>query len=357
MTAARPSGAASTAQLVPLVSVVVPAFNAARFIETSVASILGQTYDKLEVVVVDDASTDDTADVLARIGDERLRVIRNERNLGQFGAINVGIAHARGEIVAIQHADDEYLPAIVERQVAVLDAHPDAGAAFALDVFVDEAGREYSRVVLPDEFNAGGLLTYGRVLNGILRHGNSFVRGGTSFVRREVYEAVGQFSTDDGLRGDIEMWLRVAAHRPIVINPEYLTRYRWGHDNESSRYGRLRADPELSFGVIDRRLAAGDAALAEADALAAYEGRRAEDLLIVTANRYVIGNRKAARQILARVSPRALLRTRQVQRGRLLVLWLLLHLLVRLPRVGAIASLFYRRWGAGPRAAVGGVAS
>src|SRR5581483_9711498 len=164
----------------PLVSVVVPAFDAARYLGRSLDSILAQSYPELEVVVVDDASTDGTADLLASYDDRRLRVLRNDRNLGQFGAINAGIAAARGAIVAVQHADDEYLPGIVERQVDVLAAHPRAGAAFAFDVFVDEAGSEFGRVRPPAPFAAGGELAYAEVLDGLLRFGNSFIRGGTS---------------------------------------------------------------------------------------------------------------------------------------------------------------------------------
>ncbi len=124
-------------------------------------------------------------------------------------------------------------------------------------------------------------------------------------------------------------------------------RYRWGHENVSGSYERLRTEPELTFALIDDLLRAGDLALAERDALAALEGRRAEDLLIVAANLYTLERRPEGRSVLARVKPRRLLASRQVQCVRLVVLWAALHILLRLPRVRLLAGLFYRRWGRG----------
>jgi len=182
------------------------------------------------------------------------------------------------------------------------------------------------------------------VIDGILRYGNSFIRGGTSLVRRELYATVGPFRSEYALRGDLDMWLRLAAAAPIGIIDEYVTRYRWGHDHLSTRYGRLRTEPERFFDVVDDRLAAGDRALVERDALQAYEAHRAEDLVMVAVNLYILDRRVEARQMLARAKARAIVGSSRIQRTRILALWGLLHVLVLFRRNRRVADAFRRRW-------------
>jgi GT2 family glycosyltransferase len=337
----------------PLVSIVVPAYNGAQYLRESLDSILGQTYRCTEVIVMDDASTDAAPEILRAYvdADERVRVHRQRENRGIFGNINTGIALASGDLIAIHHADDVYEPEILSRQVEYLRRHPDVGAVFCIDVFIDNSGREFGRLTLPREIRESEVLRYPDVLNSVLRHQNVFIRGGTSLIRKEVYEDVGLFDDRYLLRADLDMWLRMARRYPIAVIDEHLVKYRYGHDNSSLRYERLRTEPELWFDVVDRILAEGDVALARPDALAAFEGHRAEDLLMVVVNRYIVGRRRDARAGLARVSPRRILGTKRIQRWRLLSLWAALHVLVRLPASRRGADLFYRRWHAkGPAA-------
>jgi glycosyltransferase involved in cell wall biosynthesis len=334
----------------PLVSIVVPVFNGERYLRESLDSILGQTYRNTEVVVMDDASTDGAPGILAEYGerDRRVTVHRQAVNQGIFANINAGLALAKGDLIAIHHSDDLYHPELLVRQVDYLSRNRPVGAVFSLDTFIDETGREFGRVRLPADIRAGTALDFGTVLNGVLRHENVFIRGGSSLVRRTVYNEVGTFDPTYGIRADLELWLRIARRRSLAILDEYLVKYRYGHENSSARYLRLRTEPELWFSVVDRILEDGGRALAEPDALAAYEGHRAEDLLKVTVNRYVADSPRSARKSLELVRPRRLLGTRRVQRGRLLTLWAALQVLVRLPRLDSVARIFRRRWyGAG----------
>jgi glycosyltransferase involved in cell wall biosynthesis len=330
----------------PLISVLVPAYNGEAYLRESIASILGQTYTNLEVIVLDDASTDGTAAIVEEFDDERLRYHRNERNLGQFGNLNVGLSLAQGDLIAIQHDDDVFLSEILEKECRVLMQQEDVGAVFSLDLFIGPDGEEIGRVKPPPEL-VGKTLDFTAVLTGVLRYMNVFIRGGTSLVRRNVYEDVGPFSSQYGLRGDIHMWLRIARHSPIAILDEYLTCYRWGHDHLSGSYGYLRTEPELHFSVMDERLANGERKLVDASVLRDYEAHRAEDLLMVTTARYVLDRREAARESLNRASPLAILSSRQVQRWRLLTLFAALTVLTRLPRSGAVADFFRARWHSG----------
>src|SRR2546425_109895 len=111
----------------PLVSIVVPVWNGEAHLRESLDSILGQTYPRLELIAVDDASTDSTPEILASYGD-RIRIHRQPATRGIYGNANDGIALAQGELVAVFHADDVYLPELVEREVEWLERHPEARA-------------------------------------------------------------------------------------------------------------------------------------------------------------------------------------------------------------------------------------
>jgi glycosyltransferase involved in cell wall biosynthesis len=330
----------------PAVSVVVPVYNGERFLRESLDSILDQTYRDIEVLLMDDASTDGAPSIMREYAeaDERVQIHRAPKNRGIFANINAGIALARGELVAIHHSDDLYHPKILEQELAFLRDHPDVGVVFCADIFIDEDGREFGRLTLPAEIRANRVLDYEAVLNGFLRYMNSFIRGGSGLFRKAVLEEVGPF--DDGylLRADLEMWLRLARCAPVAVLDEHLVRYRWGHDNSSLRYEHLRTEPEISFTIIDRALAEGGRRVAVPDALAAYDGHRAEDLMVVAVNRYIVGNRRAVRDALRQVRASWILGTSRVERGRLLALYVLLHVLARIPRLAPVAAVFHSRW-------------
>jgi glycosyltransferase involved in cell wall biosynthesis len=124
----------------PRISVVVPAYNCARYVRASVLSVLSQTVSDLEVIVVDDGSTDATVEELGRIGDPRLVVIRHPTNLGVSQATNSGVARARGEYVAALAADDLWLPTKLARQVAHLESDSDLDGSYTWVRHIDAEG-------------------------------------------------------------------------------------------------------------------------------------------------------------------------------------------------------------------------
>jgi len=109
------------------VTVVMAVYNAARFLREAIASILTQTYRDFEVIVVDDASSDDSLSILHSFGDPRMRIIRHHTNVGAALSRNDALIAARGELIAIMDADDVCAPTRLERQVAFLDVHPEVG--------------------------------------------------------------------------------------------------------------------------------------------------------------------------------------------------------------------------------------
>lgn len=115
----------------PKVSVLCRTYNQQDWIEQAVLSALNQTYSDFELIIIDDASTDKTAEKIKKISDPRIRYIRNVCNLGHLENLNLGIRESSGEYICILDGDDEFLPTKLEKQVSFLDANPDYGAVFS----------------------------------------------------------------------------------------------------------------------------------------------------------------------------------------------------------------------------------
>jgi hypothetical protein len=165
-------------------------------------------------------------------------------------------------------------------------------------------------------------------------------------VRADVYRQIDGYRQDMFRNSsDLDCWLRIARRHPIGILEEHLIRYRHSAQQSSQRYHKMRTQPENYFLIMDHHLdEEGVRGAAEPAALAAYEAHRAEDTLLIAVNEYILGDRTAFRHALRRVRPSALLGSDAVQRGRLLILYLLLRILAPLPRIGALAELFRRHW-------------
>jgi len=185
-----------------LVSVVIPAFNVGWCVGRAVDSVLAQSLLERELVVVDDGSTDDTAEVLASYG-PAIRVIR-QPNGGMSAARNAGIRQARGGLVAFLDADDYWLPQKLERQVGLMLDRPELGFCSTAARIVNPEGAMLNLWRCPGE-NANMLQT--------LFAENAAIAGGCSavMVRRDLLDRVGLF--DESLRGfeDPDLWIRLAA--------------------------------------------------------------------------------------------------------------------------------------------------
>jgi hypothetical protein len=204
------------------VSICVPSYNAARFLPAAIDSVLAQDFADFELVVSDDASADDTAAVLSRYADPRLRVVRSEDRLGQAGNWNRCVELARAEYVVLLHADDELLPGYLERAVAVLDADEQVRLVHCSVEHIDEAGNLlFVQTLLDEDLVDGDCL----ILRRLLLEGCVINPAGV-MVRRAAYERAGPF-TDRIVWGvDWHMWIRVALQGAVAYLTEPLARYR-----------------------------------------------------------------------------------------------------------------------------------
>ncbi|XWX02882.1 glycosyltransferase family 2 protein [Aggregatilineales bacterium SYSU G02658] len=190
----------------PLVTVVTPCYNSARFIEETIQSVLAQTYPQVEYIIMDGGSTDGTVEIAQRYAD-RLTLI-SEPDRGQTHAINKGWARAQGQILAWLNADDLYYPDTVATAVAALEAHPEAGWVYGSGVMLDANGQPmpFRHPVQP--WNYEGLL-----------QDSCYIVQPTVFLHRSVYETVGNLDETLHYSMDYEYWLRIGRTYPAVYDP------------------------------------------------------------------------------------------------------------------------------------------
>jgi glycosyltransferase involved in cell wall biosynthesis len=212
----------------PLVSICIPTYNRAGMIGDAIQSALSQTYPSLEVVVVDNASTDHTAEVVGSFHDLRLRFVRNDRNLGLFGNFNRCIELAKGSLIHILHSDDAIPPTFTETCVKVFLAHPEVAMTFTpARVRGEEAvpgiAPTMDRIYPPPEGFRAILLDRG------------LVSCPSVMVRREVYSDVGTFSLEYPYSSDTYQWLRISLRRAMALVGGTYILYRQGAHTESYR--------------------------------------------------------------------------------------------------------------------------
>ncbi|MDA9405999.1 glycosyltransferase family 2 protein [Bradyrhizobium sp. CCBAU 45384] len=220
-----------------LISVVIPAFNASATIDETLRSVRSQSHRELEIIVVDDGSTDDTVAVVQRhlVQDSRVTIIE-QRNAGVAAARNAGWQAARADFVAFIDADDLWTPRKIEQQLqALLKAGERTGLVYSWYDWIDADSRVSARS--DPVFHAGEVLDY-------LCQGNFIGNGSSALVRREALIAAKGF--ESGLRAsgaegceDLLFYCRVAEAYHFAVVPEYQIGYRYLPNNMSSNMPRM----------------------------------------------------------------------------------------------------------------------
>ena len=222
----------------PRVSVLMAVHNGERYLREAVDSVLTQTYSDFEFIVVDDASTDDSPSILGSYGDSRLRVIRNERNLGLTASLCRGLRAARGELIARQDDDDLSMSSRLAKQVVYLDSRPEVVLLGSRVDLIDWRGRPLGRertyrAVTPDG------------VRWQLLFGNPFVHSAVMFRREIIADRLGGYDERMRFNQDFELWSRVIAAFAAANHAEALVRHRVHNTSLTRRPGadldRLKA--------------------------------------------------------------------------------------------------------------------
>ncbi len=186
------------------VSICVPTRNRSESLRETIFAMLAQSFQDWELIVGDDASTDNTAEVVASFSEPRIRYIRHPKNLGIYRNWNSLIGLCRGEYVAIYHDHDVYLPTILERSCDLLDRFPTMSFVHTAIILLDSEHRPLSLVSHAFENRVSGR-AFQR-----LQIRRSFVTAATAMVRKRAYDLIGYYDPSYGLPADAEMWLRLS---------------------------------------------------------------------------------------------------------------------------------------------------
>jgi glycosyltransferase involved in cell wall biosynthesis len=196
----------------PLVSIVIPSYNHARYLAAAIDSVLAQDYPRVELIVIDDGSTDGSSAILEHY---RGRFHwEAQPNHGQAATMNRGWHLSRGEILGYLSADDTLARNAVSRSVAMLERHPDAALVYCDFNLVDPDGKLVRRVNAPD-------FRYEDMVADLVCH-----PGPGAFFRRAAFKKTGEWSSQYRQYGDYDFWLRLALQGPFVRVPEVLASFR-----------------------------------------------------------------------------------------------------------------------------------
>jgi glycosyltransferase involved in cell wall biosynthesis len=215
----------------PLVSVVTPSYNQARYLEETILSVLTQDYADLEYLVVDGGSTDGSLEIIQRYAD-RLAWWVSEPDRGQTEAINKGFAHAGGSILAWLNSDDAYLPGAVSAAVEYLCAHPEAGMVYGDANLIDEHGRMIGKFPARQT-------DYTK-----LKRGYVHIPQQAAFFRADLWRQVGPLDPSFYFAMDYDLWVRLARLAPLHYNPALWANFRL-HGGAKSIAADDRCWPEM----------------------------------------------------------------------------------------------------------------
>lgn len=229
----------------PLVSIIVPAYNAQRYIEATLESLICQTYPHMEIMVVDDGSTDQTADIVKKFkeNDPRIQLLQ-QSNSGVAAARNLGIQYSRGDYIAPVDADDLCYPQKIAKLVACLQAvDSKVGVVYSWSNIIDSAGNPTGTHLMSD--------FEGNVFEQLL-FSNFIGNASSSLIRRHCLERAGLYNTAFFLQAaqgceDYDLYLRIAEQFEFRVVKEFLTGYRKSENSMSSNHKSMERSRHLVY--------------------------------------------------------------------------------------------------------------
>jgi glycosyltransferase involved in cell wall biosynthesis len=288
----------------PLVSILINAYNEERYIGAAIESAIAQTYDSIEIIILDDQSTDRTAEIVKNYNDPRVRYIRSDKRLGLTDGRNALLAAAKGEYLTYLDADDIYEPTKVEAEAKFLQEHHEyAGVYCNLAYFYDgEPEKSYHHRFT---FYSGDDV-FPQLLD------RMFITNTAFMFRREVYEKLGPYRKDLGLVEDWEFFLRMtyAGYKIGYINKDLVHyRLRWDSHTNFAKLAALKESAVHIFEDLKSRMPETDRKKYDIDH---HIADRKETWLI---SLFSIGEKKKATEIYREIKPYMNLKKRIAMSG------------------------------------------
>lgn len=226
---------------IPAVSVVIPLYNKGPYIARAINSVLAQTFQDFELIVVDDGSTDDGVEVVRGFDDSRIQLIQQE-NQGVSAARNRGIEAARAEMVAFLDADDEWLPGFLETILRLRALYPNAGLyGTAYEVYFP--GSIVKRVYLKDD----GDRLLSSYFSALVGFGSPIFNSSSFAAPRDILMKVGGYTLGVKWNEDGALWGKVALHYPVAYSPDICSIFHQYSANNSTGITEYLEKPFLQY--------------------------------------------------------------------------------------------------------------
>lgn len=218
-----------------MVSVIIPTYNRARYIREAVDSVLAQTYNNTEIIVVDDGSTDNTKEILNHYG-SKIRYIY-QKNSGPSASRNKGIKQSNGEVIAFLDSDDIWLPEKLELQVKLIQQSQNIGLVSGGIYMADASGKIISDPIIKRNYENRRSFIRELMVHNIVTGG-----GSTALIKKKCFDELGLFNEDLWIGEDWNMWLRIAKQYEVKFVEKPLVKYRIHGSNLHKNLEKIKVD-------------------------------------------------------------------------------------------------------------------
>ncbi|OWA36250.1 hypothetical protein B9G55_10415 [Saccharibacillus sp. O16] len=240
----------------PKVCIYIPTYNSTNTLSFTLDSLLAQTYENIEITIMDNASTDGTIELIRTYMEKnpKVKLVEHEVNIGSEGNVNRCIRAIEGDYAAVFHSDDVYAPTIVEKQVAFLEKFAQAGGVFTGSWIIDENGEKIGQRLEPKELTSAEQPLYSLedMFGLILKYGN-FITCPSVMIRSDIYRDEIQCFDYERYRStsDLGAWLKLLQNHSIGYIPEKLMFYRSSANSFSYHYKRGRTEKHDLFILLE----------------------------------------------------------------------------------------------------------
>lgn len=236
-----------------MVSICIPVYNGERFLSKTIQSILNQTYKDFEFIILDNASTDKTPEIIKNFKDSRIKYYKNPKTILPQENWSKCVKLAKGDLIALYHADDIYNPDIVEEQVSFFNEHPEVGVVFTEATKIDQRDKPIGAVKLPKTMKTKSTFSFKDIFVQLIRNNYNPLLCPSCMARKKVYTEVGDYNSKDyKYVFDIDMYLRMAEVMDVGIIYASMFNYRIHSAQGSVSYSSEDRDHNEVYDMYDK---------------------------------------------------------------------------------------------------------